>query len=160
MPTVFRLVLFMQHILILNPSLNFLDPEWCSLNLGVFICVACCGIHRHLGTHISRVKSVKLDEWTPAMDSEMENNANKKLNEYYLQHKPLPFKNIESSDPVYLREEIIIEKYVRKSFVTDKKWAPYKVGTVLKRGKYNGKWNERFFRLTNCSLVYYTSQNV
>ena len=40
-------------------------PRWASWNLGVFLCIRCAGIHRNLGVHISRVKSVNLDSWTP-----------------------------------------------------------------------------------------------
>ncbi|XP_078428774.1 ADP-ribosylation factor GTPase-activating protein AGD12-like isoform X2 [Wolffia australiana] len=40
------------------------DPKWASANIGVFICLKCCGIHRSLGSHISKVLSVTLDEWT------------------------------------------------------------------------------------------------
>ena len=29
------------------------------------MCIRCAGIHRNLGVHISRVKSVNLDSWTP-----------------------------------------------------------------------------------------------
>uniref|UniRef100_UPI00358F5CA4 stromal membrane-associated protein 1-like n=1 Tax=Myxine glutinosa TaxID=7769 RepID=UPI00358F5CA4 len=39
-------------------------PRWAAWNLGIFICIRCAGIHRNLGVHISRVKSVNLDQWT------------------------------------------------------------------------------------------------
>ena len=32
---------------------------------GVLLCIRCSGIHRSMGTHISKVKSVDLDTWTP-----------------------------------------------------------------------------------------------
>ena len=32
---------------------------------GVFLCIRCSGIHRGMGTHISKVKSIDLDAWTP-----------------------------------------------------------------------------------------------
>uniref|UniRef100_A0A1B6K9Y5 Centaurin-gamma-1A n=1 Tax=Graphocephala atropunctata TaxID=36148 RepID=A0A1B6K9Y5_9HEMI len=41
------------------------NPEWASLNLGVLMCIECCGVHRNLGSHISRVRSLHLDEWPP-----------------------------------------------------------------------------------------------
>uniref|UniRef100_A0A4W6F1Q6 Arf-GAP domain-containing protein n=1 Tax=Lates calcarifer TaxID=8187 RepID=A0A4W6F1Q6_LATCA len=44
-------------------------PRWASWNLGVFMCIRCAGIHRNLGVHISRVKSVNLDQWTSDVDS-------------------------------------------------------------------------------------------
>lgn len=38
------------------------DPTWASLNLGALICIECSGIHRNLGTHLSRVRSLDLDD--------------------------------------------------------------------------------------------------
>lgn len=43
---------------------SFLGPRWASWNLGIFLCIRCAGIHRNLGVHVSRVKSVNLDSWT------------------------------------------------------------------------------------------------
>lgn len=43
----------------------WLGPRWASWNIGIFLCIRCAGIHRKLGVHISKVKSVNLDTWTP-----------------------------------------------------------------------------------------------
>ena len=40
-------------------------PRWASWNIGIFVCIRCAGIHRKLGVHISKVKSINLDSWTP-----------------------------------------------------------------------------------------------
>jgi len=32
------------------------DPTWASINHGVCVCIACSGVHRHLGVVISKVK--------------------------------------------------------------------------------------------------------
>jgi len=40
-----------------------LNPTWASLNLGALICMDCASLHRNLGTHLSRVRSLELDEW-------------------------------------------------------------------------------------------------
>ncbi|KAG9063093.1 hypothetical protein KI688_004693 [Linnemannia hyalina] len=37
------------------------NPDWCVINLGIIICIECSGIHRSLGTHISKVRSFTLD---------------------------------------------------------------------------------------------------
>uniref|UniRef100_A0AAY4DGF0 ArfGAP with GTPase domain, ankyrin repeat and PH domain 2 n=1 Tax=Denticeps clupeoides TaxID=299321 RepID=A0AAY4DGF0_9TELE len=43
------------------------NPTWASLNLGALICIECSGIHRNLGTHLSRVRSLDLDDLSPEL---------------------------------------------------------------------------------------------
>lgn len=40
------------------------NPDWASLNHGALMCITCSGIHRNLGSHISRVRSLNLDDWS------------------------------------------------------------------------------------------------
>lgn len=59
------------------------DPRWASWNLGVFICIRCSGIHRGMGTHISRVKSVDLDSWTDEQLQSVLSWGNARANKYW-----------------------------------------------------------------------------
>ena len=41
------------------------QPEWCSINLGILVCIECSGAHRKLGSHVSKVRSLFLDQLDP-----------------------------------------------------------------------------------------------
>ncbi|XP_063424390.1 centaurin-gamma-1A-like isoform X10 [Mytilus trossulus] len=56
------------------------NPDWSSLNLGTLICIECSGIHRNLGTHLSRVRSLDLDEWPPDLQRVMLSIGNSTAN--------------------------------------------------------------------------------
>ena len=43
--------------------------EWVSINLGIVLCIECSGIHRSLGTHISKIRSLTLD--TPSFTTDV-----------------------------------------------------------------------------------------
>ncbi|CAA2934511.1 ADP-ribosylation factor GTPase-activating AGD12-like [Olea europaea subsp. europaea] len=65
------------------------DPKWASANIGVFICLKCCGVHRSLGTHISKVLSVTLDEWSDdEIDALIEVGGNACANSIYEAYLP------------------------------------------------------------------------
>lgn len=82
------------HRLILTRQLNDNDnkvcadctermPRWASWSLGVFMCLKCSGVHRSLGVHVSKVKSVNLDTWTREQINHVISRGNKWANAYY-----------------------------------------------------------------------------
>uniref|UniRef100_A0A2K6RRT8 Small ArfGAP 1 n=1 Tax=Rhinopithecus roxellana TaxID=61622 RepID=A0A2K6RRT8_RHIRO len=92
-----------QHQLILSKLLREEDnkycadceakgPRWASWNIGVFICIRCAGIHRNLGVHISRVKSVNLDQWTAEQIQCMQDMGNTKARLLYEANLPENFR--------------------------------------------------------------------
>ena len=38
-----------------------IKTDWVSINLGIVLCIECSGIHRSLGTHVSKIRSLTLD---------------------------------------------------------------------------------------------------
>ncbi|KDN46364.1 hypothetical protein RSAG8_04308, partial [Rhizoctonia solani AG-8 WAC10335] len=62
------------------------DARWASWNIGVFVCIRCSGIHRSMGTHISKVKSVDLDVWTPDQMASIQKWGNQRANLYWEAH--------------------------------------------------------------------------
>ncbi|CBQ72456.1 conserved hypothetical protein [Sporisorium reilianum SRZ2] len=62
------------------------DPRWASWNLGCFLCIRCSGIHRSMGTHISKVKSIDLDIWTPEQMESVQKWGNRRCNLYWEAH--------------------------------------------------------------------------
>ncbi|KAL9643962.1 hypothetical protein ABK040_005431 [Willaertia magna] len=59
------------------------NPDWCSVNNGVFICLNCAGIHRSLGVEISFVKSAVYDKWSDEQAQMMLCGGNRKAREYF-----------------------------------------------------------------------------
>ena len=80
----------------------FLDPEWASINLGVFICISCSGSHRNLGSHVSKVRSCILDIWEPETVEFMRNHGNAKANEYWEATIPKNFKKPTAKTGLYV----------------------------------------------------------
>ncbi|XP_071385127.1 stromal membrane-associated protein 1-like isoform X2 [Centroberyx affinis] len=88
-------------------------PRWASWNLGVFMCIRCAGIHRNLGVHISRVKSVNLDQWTPEQIQSMVDMGNSRARQLYEAHLPDSFRRPQTDQAV---EVFIRDKYERKKY--------------------------------------------
>ncbi|XP_070555771.1 stromal membrane-associated protein 1-like isoform X22 [Ptychodera flava] len=95
-------------------------PRWTSWNIGIFVCIRCAGIHRNLGVHISRVKSVNLDSWTEEQVDSMDNMGNKKARDIYEAHLPHDFRRPQTDSSL---EHFIRCKYEKKLY-KDKNYVP------------------------------------
>ncbi|XP_072414122.1 stromal membrane-associated protein 1 isoform X3 [Chiloscyllium punctatum] len=105
-------------------------PRWASWNLGVFICIRCAGIHRNLGVHISRVKSVNLDQWTPEQIQCMQDMGNTKARYFYEANLPEHFRRPQTDQAVefFIRDKYEKKKYVDKNANSGITSPPHAVG--------------------------------
>ncbi|XP_031165416.1 BAR_ACAPs and ArfGap_ACAP domain-containing protein isoform X1 [Sander lucioperca] len=94
------------------------EPRWASINLGVTVCIECSGIHRSLGVHLSKVRSLTLDSWEAEqlkLLCVLGNNAVNRIYEARCSEegrvKP------RANSPRAEKETWIKEKYVEKRFV-------------------------------------------
>ncbi|MCO5606054.1 hypothetical protein L7F22_060241 [Adiantum nelumboides] len=126
---------------------NSPEPDWVSLNLGVLLCIECSGVHRNLGVHISKVRSLTLDVkvWEPSVINVFQSLGNQFCNsvweELYLnQDSPARLSNVDSMtrfdsghgsgelsftlkkpdtrDSLLAKERFIYSKYAEKSYVS------------------------------------------
>lgn len=95
-------------------------PRWASWNLGVFLCIRCAGIHRNLGVHISRVKSVNLDSWTPEQVVSLEQMGNSRARAVYEALLPDGFRRPQTDSAL---ESFIRAKYEHKKYLA-REWVP------------------------------------
>eukprot|EP01122_Echinamoeba_exundans_P011047 TRINITY_DN4269_c0_g1_i4.p1 TRINITY_DN4269_c0_g1~~TRINITY_DN4269_c0_g1_i4.p1 ORF type:complete len:425 (+),score=80.91 TRINITY_DN4269_c0_g1_i4:33-1307(+) len=87
---------------------------WASTNLGIFVCLRCSGIHRHMGTHISKVKSCTLDKWTHELVENMERMGNARAKSIYEAKVPPNYPR--PSGDQFSLEQWIRKKYERREF--------------------------------------------
>ena len=73
---------------------NARGPRWASFNFGCFLCIRCAGLHRKLGTHISKIKSCTLDSWAPEQLQTMMEIGNQLHNQKYLAKNNAPIPNV------------------------------------------------------------------
>ncbi|XP_011198405.2 stromal membrane-associated protein 1 [Bactrocera dorsalis] len=95
-------------------------PRWASWNLGVFLCIRCAGIHRNLGVHISRVKSVNLDTWTPEQVISLQQMGNSRARAVYEAQLPDGFRRPQTDTAL---ESFIRAKYEHKKYLA-REWVP------------------------------------
>ncbi|XP_062191051.1 ADP-ribosylation factor GTPase-activating protein AGD3-like isoform X2 [Phragmites australis] len=116
------------------------EPDWASLNLGALLCIECSGVHRNLGVHISKVRSLTLDVrvWEPSVINLFQSLGNMFVNNIWEERLPssnngqsddslsadgsdsaqyLAVSKPKHKDTFSAKEKFIHAKYVDKEFV-------------------------------------------
>ncbi|XP_035422272.1 arf-GAP with GTPase, ANK repeat and PH domain-containing protein 1 isoform X13 [Cygnus olor] len=108
------------------------NPDWASLNLGALICIECSGIHRNLGTHLSRVRSLDLDDWPIELIKVMSSIGNELANSVWEENSQGHMKP--SSDSTREEKERWIRaKYEQKLFLAPLQCLELSLGQHLLR---------------------------
>ncbi|CAM9844376.1 unnamed protein product [Lampetra planeri] len=123
------------------------DPRWASINLGIALCIECSGIHRSLGVHCSKVRSLTLDSWEPELLKLMCELGNHVINDIYEASaedvggkKPTPSSSRQEKE-MWIRAKYVDRKFLRPfpeaarlAQESGALWAPRPVGPALRPG--------------------------
>uniref|UniRef100_A0A8C7MS96 Arf-GAP with coiled-coil, ANK repeat and PH domain-containing protein n=1 Tax=Oncorhynchus kisutch TaxID=8019 RepID=A0A8C7MS96_ONCKI len=145
------------------------DPHWASINLGILLCIECSGIHRSLGVHCSKVRSLMLDSWEPELLKLMCELGNSVINHIYEGaceaqglKKPGPSSSRQEKE-AWIKSKYVEKKFLKKLGATEvlvsggrktehrwsvKKWQRHNSATTVPktRRKYPASALERKFR--------------
>ena len=78
-------IYFVDFILLIyfNYFFHLFSSSPPSINLGILVCMECSGVHRRLGTHLSKVRSLTLDKWEPELLLFMKSVGNTRSNRVF-----------------------------------------------------------------------------
>lgn len=93
------------------------NPDWASINWGVLMCYECSGVHRSLGTHISKVRSLTLDKWDTPLLTMMKFLGNTKINSLLEASRDPKYNRPTAASNRELRQKFINLKYREKKFI-------------------------------------------
>ncbi|XAR48241.1 hypothetical protein NMG60_11030994 [Bertholletia excelsa] len=139
------------------------EPDWASLNLGVLVCIECSGVHRNLGVHISKVRSLTLDVkvWEPSVINLFQSLGNTFANSVWedllqsrsgfqvdlastgLYKSDKPQLHLigkpSHADPISMKEKFIHAKYADKLFVRKHRSNPTVAQQIWEAVRVNDK---------------------
>jgi len=139
--------------------------EWLVLEYGVLVCIHCAGAHRSLGTHISKVRSLDLDDFATAELQWVAAMGNRKSNGIFEAALPDRMRRPAQRSPDAIRRRWLTAKYDEQSFVAGVVTSgplPHErcSGWLQKRADLLPVWRQRWFAIeSDGALHYYTDDS-
>ncbi|XP_076832394.1 arf-GAP with coiled-coil, ANK repeat and PH domain-containing protein 2 isoform X2 [Brachyhypopomus gauderio] len=120
------------------------EPRWASVNLGITMCIECSGIHRSLGVHLSKVRSLTLDSWDPEQLKLLCVLGNDVINSIYEcgpsdgLTKPSPQSSRQEKE-VWIRKKYVDRTFVQSDCPSDPETAKRQAGQRLYQASLAGE---------------------
>ncbi|KAL8687837.1 MAG: hypothetical protein Q9224_005038 [Gallowayella concinna] len=92
------------------------NPGTFDPSLGIFLCMRCASLHRKLGTHISKVKSLSMDSWNNDQVETMRRHGNVTSNKIYNPRNSKPTIPLDVDEVDTALERFIRQKYDQQNF--------------------------------------------
>lgn len=89
---------------------------FCSITLGTFLCNRCYGIHRAIGTHVTRTKCVGLDAFSPSEVAFLRAHGNARAEATYAARAP------QGARPGPASSNVEVERWIRDKYELRKYW--------------------------------------
>lgn len=122
------------------------DVTWLSTNFGCICCIECSGIHRELGTHVSRIHSLTLDNIGISLLLLARNMSNNAFNSVY-ESNLNENEKINSKSSMEERSSFIKSKYVKRKFVKNLSSGDVE---ILKNNLEHAILNKNIYQILQC----------
>merc|ERR1719195_1742606 len=109
-------------------------PAWASVNLGLVMCITCSGLHRELGSHVSKVRSLQLDTWPPHHTQLLAHVGNTRANSLW-EHALPPGDKIGPVASTQQRRAFIEAKYQQRRWTPAPDSTPADLASLLAGGE-------------------------
>ncbi|KAH3757523.1 Ras subfamily protein [Pelomyxa schiedti] len=130
------------------------DPDWASINLGVLFCIQCSGVHRSLGTHITKVRSLTLDKLELPVFLYMKAMGNALGNKVWEARMPQGVKPC-STDPRAAKDKFIRDKYANRAYTLQSNKSPEVLSQELYQAALTNDLQGSLFALSERADVFW-----